>query len=286
MTGFGRGEEKAGKVRYLVECTSVNRKQADIAVMLPRELASLETLVRETMAETVSRGRINVMVSYETAKNSASVVDEEAAERAYASMLRLKKRLKLTGEITLDTVLKAPGVISSSTSSLSPKEAWVGILPALKTAIAQLKQMRAREGEHLKRELEKRMKKIQRFSKQMEDRAPHVTTRYREALHKRLQDSGLPLPLNDDRLMKEIAIFAERSDISEELCRIASHLKQFSEKIAATEPVGKSLEFITQEIFRELNTIGAKANDVETSRIAVESKSELEKIREQLSNIE
>ncbi|MEO6263046.1 MAG: YicC/YloC family endoribonuclease [Chthoniobacterales bacterium] len=286
MTGFGRGEHKAGKVRYLVECTSVNRKQADIAVMLPRELATLETLVRETMAETVSRGRINVMISYEAAKTSASVVDEEAAERAYASMLRLKKRLKLTGDITLDTVLKAPGVISSSATTLSAKEAWVGILPALKTAIAQLKQMRAREGDHLKREIEKRMRKIQRFAKQMEERAPHVTARYREALHKRLEESGLVIPLKDDRLMKEIAIFAERSDISEELCRIESHLKQVADKLSSTEAVGKSLEFITQEVFRELNTIGAKANDTETSRIAVEAKSELEKIREQLSNIE
>ncbi|MEO6847706.1 MAG: DUF1732 domain-containing protein, partial [Chthoniobacterales bacterium] len=138
----------------------------------------------------------------------------------------------------------------------------------------------------LKTELKKRLRNLRQFAAEMMKHAPQVSIRYRDTLRQRLEKSGIALPLTDERLLKEIAIFAERSDISEELCRVESHFKQMTEKLEASEPAGKTLEFLTQEVFRELNTIGSKASDVEISRVVVESKSELEKIREQLSNIE
>ncbi|MEO8826542.1 MAG: YicC/YloC family endoribonuclease, partial [Chthoniobacterales bacterium] len=177
MTGFGHGEHRAGKIRYLVECTSVNRKQADIAVMLPREFSTLEPQVRELVGETFTRGRINVMITYEMGGHQQAVLDEAAAERTYASMQKLKKRLKLAGEITLDAILKAPGVMSSSESGPSKKEALSGILPALKLAMTQLKQMRAREGTHLKTELKKRLRNLRQFVAEMMKHAPQVSIR-------------------------------------------------------------------------------------------------------------
>src|SRR5438477_82537 len=166
------------------------------------------------------------------------------------------------------------------------EEAWPAIDRALRAALADLIKMREREGRHLAKDLIHRLKAMRKKLKEIRALHPDVVKRYRTALLDRLQKAGLPIATDDERLLKEISFFADRADISEELTRVESHLAQFADHLRKNEPVGRTLEFITQEIFRELNTLGAKSNDARISQRVVACKSELEKIREQILNLE
>ena len=174
----------------------------------------------------------------------------------------------------------------SPEQSVDPDEAWPAVQRALTAALNELIQMREREGKHLAKDLIHRLKVLRQEIKDIRALYPEVVKKYRNALMDRIQKAGLDLPVEDERLLKEITIFADRSDISEELTRLESHLAQFAHHLRKNEPVGRPLEFITQEIFRELNTLGAKSNDAGISQHVVACKSELEKIREQIQNLE
>jgi uncharacterized protein (TIGR00255 family) len=182
--------------------------------------------------------------------------------------------------------LQAPGVMRFSEDSLAPNEAWPALEEALGAALGELVKMREREGKHLAKDLIHRLKVVRQSLKEVRKMHPAVAGKYREILRERIKKAGLDLAPNDDRLLKEVALFADRSDVSEELTRLESHLAQFAHHLRKNEPVGRTLEFITQEISRELNTLGAKAGDAEISRHVVACKSELEKIREQIQNLE
>jgi uncharacterized protein (TIGR00255 family) len=201
-------------------------------------------------------------------------------------MLTLQKELSAPGEITIGTILQAPGVMRSPEHSVKPEEAWPAVQQALGTALGELIKMREREGKHLAKDLIHRLKTLRQAIKEIRALYPDVVKKYRATLRERLEKAGLDLPLDDERLLKEVTIFADRSDVSEELTRLESHLAQFAHHLRKNEPVGRTLEFITQEIFRELNTLGAKSNDAEISQRVVACKSELEKIREQILNLE
>jgi uncharacterized protein (TIGR00255 family) len=169
---------------------------------------------------------------------------------------------------------------------LKPEEAWPAIEKALRGALAELVKMREREGKHLAKDLIHRLKSMRKDLKTIRAIHPDVVKKYRATLLERIQKAGLPTPTDDDRLIKEVSFFADRADVSEELTRLESHLAQFAHHLRKNEPVGRTLEFITQEIFRELNTLGAKANDAGISQRVVACKAELEKIREQIQNLE
>jgi uncharacterized protein (TIGR00255 family) len=183
-------------------------------------------------------------------------------------------------------ILQAPGVLRFSEDGLAPNEMWPTVQAALKIALDELLAMRAREGRHLAKDLIHRLKVVRHSLEQVRKLHPAVAEKYRAGLFERLKNAGFEFSPNDDRLLKEIALFADRSDVSEELTRLESHLAQFAHHLRKDEPVGRTLEFITQEISRELNTLGAKAGDAEISRHVVASKAELEKIREQVQNLE
>jgi uncharacterized protein (TIGR00255 family) len=170
--------------------------------------------------------------------------------------------------------------------SVEPTAAWPAVEHALSSALSDLIKMREREGKHLAKDLIHRLKSIRKNLKEVRALHPDVVKKYREALIDRLEKAALPVASNDERLMKEITLFADRSDISEELTRLDSHLAQFAHHLRRNEPVGRTLEFITQEIFRELNTLGAKANDAAIAQRVVAGKAELERIREQIQNLE
>jgi uncharacterized protein (TIGR00255 family) len=174
----------------------------------------------------------------------------------------------------------------SPEQSVDADEAWPTVQRALTTALGELIKMREREGKHLAKDLIHRLKVLRQEIKAIRALYPEVVKKYRSALMERIQKAGLDLPVEDERLLKEVTIFADRSDISEELTRLESHLAQFAHHLRKNEPVGRTLEFITQEIFRELNTLGAKSNDAGISQHVVACKSELEKIREQIQNLE
>ena len=231
---------------------------------------------------------MNVVVGLHQGANGAAALalDTALARSYHDAMLTLQKELSAPGEITIGTILQAPGVMRSPEQSVDADEAWPTVQRALTTALSELIKMREREGKHLAKDLIHRLKVLRQEIKGIRALYPEVVKKYRLALIERIQKAGLDLPVEDERLLKEVTIFADRSDISEELTRLESHLAQFAHHLRKNEPVGRTLEFITQEIFRELNTLGAKSNDAGISQHVVACKSELEKIREQIQNLE
>jgi uncharacterized protein (TIGR00255 family) len=288
MTGYGRGEVDHDGAKFSVELNSVNRKQSDIVVNLPRDLTELEPRIRQTINESISRGRTNALICIHGGTNGTHklALDTHLARSYHDAMRALQKELNAPGEITITTILQAPGVMRAPEEMVSVQEAWPAVERALHAALADLIKMREREGKHLAKDLIHRLKAMRANLKEIRTLHPDVVKKYRAALLDRIQKAGLPLTDEDDRIAKEVTFFADRADISEELTRLDSHLAQFAHNLRKNEPVGRTLEFITQEIFRELNTLGSKANDADISQRVVACKAELEKIREQIQNLE
>jgi len=288
MTGYGRGQSAHNGSKFSVELNSVNRKQSDVVVTLPRELTELEPRVRDLINAAVSRGRLNVVIAYHQGASATQnlALDTTLARTYYRAMLDLQKELKAAGEINIETVLRAPGVLRLPEEQISIDEAWPHIEASLKEALADLVKMREREGKHLAKDLIHRLKAVRGCVRSIKQLQPGVLKRHRQSLHERIQRAGIDLSFDDERLVKEVIFFADKSDISEELTRLESHFAQFAHHLRKNEPVGRTLEFMCQEIGREFNTLGAKANDVEISQLVVTCKAEMEKIREQIQNIE
>ena len=290
MTGHGRGTSDAQGWRFAIECASVNRKGIEIAIALPKPLASLESRVREEVQKKVRRGRVNVTVTLEAATAGAAVpgvVDKAAAQRALRDLQALRDELKLPGEVTLELLLKSPGVLKNPTEEPPVAETlWPALLTALIQARERMTAMRKKEGAHLVADLLKRVKLLESAVKAIRARVPAVLRQRRDHLKARLEELGVPLPSNDPSLSRELAFMAERSDITEELTRLESHFTQCREALAGSEPAGRTLDYLAQEMFREFNTLGNKAGDAAVSRRVVQSKAELDRIREQVANLE
>jgi uncharacterized protein (TIGR00255 family) len=288
MTGYGRGQSSFDGAKCSVELNSVNRKQSEVTVSLPREFNELEPRVRDLINSRISRGRLNVVVAFQNGATAAPrlAIDSALAESYYRAMVELREQLGATGEITIETVLRAPGVLRIPEDSLPPDNAWPHLESALTSALDDLIRMRESEGKHLAKDLIHRLKLVRQSLRKIRQLHPGVCKKYRQTLQERIARAGLELPVDDERLAREVILFADKSDISEELIRLDSHLAQFAHTLRKTEPVGRTLDFITQEIYREFNTLGAKANDAEISQLVVTCKAEMEKIREQIQNIE
>ena len=287
MTGYGRGQLSENGIQVLAEVQSVNKRQTEILTNIPAALAWLEGDIRARIDRSLSRGRIIVTISVTgPASHVQPALDHHLANLYLRQFKELQKELKLAGEITIETILRAPGVVCSTEKVLINASARSVLEAALDVALQQLLKMRAKEGANLHKDLARRIKSILQGIARIRKRRPEVVKRYREVLLERIKRVGLEIGVADDRLAKEVALFAERSDFSEELTRLESHLDQFTETANKQEAIGRTLEFITQEIGRELNTLGAKANDAEISQIVVYAKAELEKIREQVQNVE
>jgi len=285
MTGHGRGTAVAGNLRVVAECFSVNRRQCEVALVTSRDLAWLEPGVREEVFKRISRGKVQVSLTVEHPPQSASVlVDRRRAAEFLREVRALQKELGLAGDISLETVLSAPGVLRMEDAQ--QRELWPPVRQALGQALEGLLAMRVREGAHLKKELLRAVARMTTRLRRVRVLAPRVPKRQRAALFNRLQAARLPVDLLDPRITTEIAVFAERCDITEELARLESHLGQFGDHLESNEPVGRTLEFLAQEMGREWHTAGAKANDAEISLLVVEAKAELDKAREQLANVE
>jgi uncharacterized protein (TIGR00255 family) len=290
MTGYGRGECSQNGFKITVELSSVNRKQTEISVALPREMEMLEAQIRDLINQYISRGRLTVRVSLHAgaSKLSARMHLNVPLAKAYARELtRLSHQLKLPGPVTLDHLARAPGVFQTDEEIVEEEDFWPAVQKALKTALGLLVKMREREGTHLAKDLAERVVLMRRAAARVQKQAPRVAKRYRQQLLERIKEAGLEAPgVDDDRLLKEVVYFADRCDISEELSRLQSHFKQFDDCVKAREPVGRTLDFLAQEMNREINTIGSKANDSLISRDVVILKAELEKFREQAQNVE
>ena len=290
MTGHGRGDCSQDGFKITVELSSVNRKQSEISVNLPRELELLEAQIRDSINRHIARGRMTVRVALHAGAGNLSARQHlnVPLAKAYARELtKLARELKLTGGVTLDQLVRAPGVFQTDEEIAESENFWPAVEKALNKALATLVKMRECEGAHLAKDLAERVATMRRAVKTVQANAPQVAERYREALITRIKSAGLDTPVaDDDRLIKEVVYFADRSDITEELTRLQSHFQQFDDSLKSKEPVGRTLDFLAQEMNREINTIGSKANDSLISREVVTLKTELEKFREQAMNVE
>ena len=290
MTGYGRGECARDGFKITVELGAVNRRQSEISINLPRELEMLEAPVRDAINARVARGRVTARVAIHAAEGnlSAQMHINRPLAAAYARELaRLAKQLKISGGITLDQIVRAPGVFQSDEELVEAEAIWPAVEKALHQALAALVKMREREGAHLAADLAARVSIMRKSVEKIRKQAPLTAENYRKQLLERIKSAGIEnIALNDERMLKEIVLFADRSDISEELTRLQSHFQQFDDCRKAPEPVGRTLDFLAQEMNREINTIGSKANDGVISREVVTLKAELERFREQAQNVE
>jgi uncharacterized protein (TIGR00255 family) len=288
MTGYGRASAPLGTHTLTVQVSSVNRKTLDLTVKLPREWETLEPIVGELVRQNAVRGKIHVAVEITGAADGSVEIDWDEAAAAV-----LFKRLASFASTRGVVFTPTPELLLTLLNSQRKGSALTGAEiaePVLKAALTEaltgFSAMRAKEGAALLADFLARLGTLVRHVAVVAERAPLVAPGYRETLHKRLREAGLELDLSDERVLKEIALFADRCDITEELTRLRSHFDQFAALLKSGGEIGRKSEFILQEIGREVHTIGSKANDLEISKNVIELKNELERIREQIANVE
>jgi len=297
MTGFGAGSARADGMSISVELSSVNRKQLEVALRLPPQLISFEPQLQKIVQQHLSRGRVSGTVTLELPDGEISVtVDEKRAEAVVKKLRASAKKLKLDDDLSASMLLKIPGLLdfqtlepTASDFRASPSEGNVffqSLEKALSAALKKLVAMRAKEGRELTDDLKARLNLLEMILQKIRTAAPAVLSKRREKMFQGLEKLGLENLSSDERVLKEVALFGEKSDIAEEITRLTSHIKQFRARLRSAEPVGRELDFLVQEFLREINTIGSKANDLEITQQVVAFKTELERIREQVQNVE
>ena len=289
MTGFGRGQAQVGNATANVELRSVNSRYCEVSVRLPRALSEYESEVQSIIKQAFSRGRISVQVQVETsAEDILSIELDEDTVRAYSGLLnRLRAAAGVAEPLALDHLLHFSEIFRTPDEpSKASDEMWAAVEEALTAAINQLRVMRRQEGSALLADLEARIEAIAGQLKLVEERAPLRVAEARTRLRSRMVDLLDDDRLDRDRLEMEMALLADRLDVTEECVRLQSHLELFRQSLNSENPEGRKLNFIAQEINREVNTIGSKSNDAEIAHLAVQMKDELEKIREQVQNVE
>ena len=288
MTGYGAGESDLAGVRTVVELRSVNGRFCDIAVRLPKSLGSLEGRVRAYVQDQVTRGNVSVSVRCDDGDAGAHGIRIDAeAGRKYCDALReLRDQLGVAGEVSLEMVAAYPGLVTQETEEVDPAERWTGIEDALAKALAAFNEMKRSEGKALETDLRGRIEAILAILRGIEDRAPDRVAEFRDRLSNRLDGLLEDRQVDPQRVAMEITLFAERSDVTEECVRLGAHCDAFLEALSADGSPGRRLNFLIQEMNREINTVGSKGNDTEISHSVIEAKEELEKVREQVQNIE
>ncbi len=289
MTGFGRGETTAADLTLAVELNAVNRRNLETSFSLPREWQSLERDIAEVVRGGVGRGKVHATVRADRASGAGAFSWDRTGVEAFLDKAGALAEARGIVWPPDGAGLAAIIALHRTDSDLpAAEDIRTAVAEATGAALAQLNEMRAREGAHLAADLACRLGRLRSLLADIRANMAGSVARYRELLLQRLKAAGLDLDLDDERVLKEIALFADRCDTTEEVTRLDSHLAQFAEtlKAAADNAVGRKLEFILQEINREFNTIGAKANNVDVSRFVIEAKNEIERIREQVQNVE
>ena len=288
MTGYGRGGEVISLGRLSVEARSTNHRYLDISLKLPKKLSPFEARIKDVVKSRFSRGRVDISLAMDSEEKDQFTLEPniDVAQMYVQALQSLKSKLDIQGEVTLDLVARAKDIITAKEVEGDIDTCWEEVSKVLLSCLQALEEMREREGRSLAIDLEQRLKCITGHMEEVKVRSPSVLEAYRKRLADRVAEMTGGMEVDRWRLHQEIAYFADRSDINEELVRIDSHLKQFGEMLKSDEPIGRKMEFLLQEIHREVNTISAKANDVVISQRVVEIKGELEKMREQIQNIE
>jgi len=288
MTGYGRGEAQGDGLKCIVEISSLNHRFCEISVKLPKNLFALELKIREYLKDRINRGKVNVTVNFKYAEGYMPeiVLNRRLARRYYEMLNELKDELKLLDEIRLDLLLKLPDLFEVTEVTEDVDRIWPMVREALEVALRGLMEMREREGSYLAQDLKRRVETLFSLSEEVERRCLELKESIPQKIKEKVEEILKDVSLSEDRLVAEIALIQERKDATEEIVRFKSHLSQFSKMIEGGSPVGRKMDFLIQEMLREINTLSSKAGEVEISRLAVEMKAELEKIREQVQNIE
>ena len=290
MTGFGRGsaEITEQQLRIDIEITSVNRKTLDAFISAPREWSGLDQRCTEWLKQSYQRGRVNVQIKVESTEGSQSGLtwNRQSMDEAIAGLRTYAEQNNLPFEVNSALLLDLAKTLKDSGSLPDWKEIESSIETAFKEALTDIDAMREREGKALSKDLLLRIDELDTLRQTIETHAKDATGKYRDALLERLKQLELQLDLNDERVLKEVALFADRSDLSEEITRLKSHFEQFREFLTSDQATGRKMDFLCQEIHREFNTTGSKSTQIEITRAVIEGKNGLERIREQVQNVE
>ena len=287
MTGYGVGRVKAEDGECLAEIKSLNNKYCDINIKNNFQSLEIEQKMEKLIKNRVSRGKVNILVKVENYGliEEKIILNKDVADSCYKNLKNLQKKYKLKEEISIDSMLKFKDIFKIVKEEESAK-IWSLVKKATNLALDSLLKMREREGTVLVADIRKRVRKIQKLIDKIEKYSKSLPLEYRDKFLRKIKDLTDDLNVNEGRIELEAAIFAEKTDITEEITRLKSHLIQFDDLLNSKESVGRKMDFLTQEINREVNTIGSKTNDIEVTSLVVLVKSELEKIREQARNIE
>ena len=290
MTGFGRGEAAGHGIKVTVEFSSINRRQFECHLALPRNLGALEAHLHTLVQNGIRRGQVRGAVQVSMASGSAAAggmrVDFARAQAQVESLRRAGKRLGLQDDLGLSHLLELPGAVVFDEQPDDPLKLWPLVRQAAEAALDGLRRMRAREGAALARDLRRRFKALRVLRARAARRAERAPADFRDVLARRLARLGDGLSTDPALLARELVIFADRTDVSEELTRLESHLDQADRLLAGDEAAGRTLDFLCQELLREINTVGSKANDAPLAALVVAFKSQLEAVREQVQNVE
>ena len=288
MTGYGEGVANGSGFRITAEISSVNRKQLDIQISLPKVLQKFESEMHSKIRSFFSRGRISGNIRVEATKGSAKkvVVDEKLAQSYLAALKKLSVISDRDSEVSLETLIQMPDVLQVEASIPDIDNLFFLFSRALEAALRALKKMRLAEGKELEDDLRKRLSCLEKYRSELLLNAPKLAKTYSARLLARLEKSEMNGWEKDERVLREVALFADRSDITEELTRLQSHHKQMLKHFRSKEPAGRPLDFLCQEAFREINTVASKATDPSITKIVVQFKTELERMREQIQNVE
>lgn len=288
MTGFGRGTSQADGKEFLVEIKTVNHRYSDIFIKIPRHISFLEDKVRELVNKSLSRGKIDVYITYEdSGEDSKCVLLDEPLAKAYINAAKvLRDKFNLKDDISVSLISKFPDILMVEKAEEDEEKLWNLLKIALEDALHNLIAMRENEGEGLRNSLLEKADYLEDIVKEIASRSPEVVREYKQKLENRIKELTEQQTIDESRLAMEVAIFADRCSIDEEIVRLGSHINQLREALNMNQPVGRKLDFLIQEMIREINTIGSKANDLAITKHVVEVKSEIEKMREQVQNVE
>jgi len=289
MTGFGRGESSDGIHSFTVEIKTLNHRYNDIVIKMPKHIGYLEERVKKIIKKYIIRGRVEVYINLEYI-NETNVdinVDIPLAKSYKSALERVAEELNIEEKVTLDNIVSIPEIIKIQRKEEDEEVIWNCLKPAVEDAVDYIMNMRIKEGEELKKDVLLKINNFKEIIKSIEKKAPFIVNEYKEGLRKRVSELlGDEFNLDEEKLMNEVVFFADKSNINEEIVRLYSHINQFESSLELNESVGRKLDFLIQEMNREINTIGSKVNDIEVNSCVVEAKSELEKIREQVQNFE
>jgi uncharacterized protein (TIGR00255 family) len=287
MTGFGRGEASQDNITFSVDIKTVNHRYSDISVRLPRMVSPLEEKIREYMGSKLNRGKIDIYINYDSFGQDTKVkLDTNLASAYVDSLSILKQQFGIKDDISLSLITKFPDILKLETEEKDLDFLWSVLYSAIEQAVESLVEMRSREGERLCKDMLEKLDSINSTIDQIKAKSPELVEVYKNKLYDKIKEMTKDIQLDENRLLTEVAIYADKSSIDEEIVRLKSHIEEFKKTLHVQGTIGKKLDFIVQEMNREVNTIGSKASDLGVVNNVIAMKTEIEKIREQVQNIE